>query len=75
MIAYEDVQILADKLTPLDKARLLEYLSAALKQELQRETNPQMTTESFVALTYGSLSDNPIERNQPSQPDTRDWDV
>jgi len=74
MIVYDDVQAMVDKLTPLDKARLLEYLSAALKRELQRETKLQMTIEDFVALTYGSLSDYPIERNQPSQADTRDWD-
>lgn len=36
------------------------------------ETYRHMPWEQFIELTYGSLADDPIERDQPLYPDVRD---
>lgn len=72
MTIYDQVVQLTGRMTLAEKARLLEYLSAALKQELEAEAFKQIPWEQFVELTYGSLADDPIERNQPLHPDVRD---
>jgi hypothetical protein len=59
-------------MTLVDKAQLLEYLSASLKHDLTTEAYKHMPWEEFVKLTYGSLADDPIERHQPLHPDVRD---
>ncbi|NDJ78342.1 MAG: hypothetical protein GYB65_19000 [Chloroflexi bacterium] len=63
---------LVSPMTLADKAQLLEYLSASLKDDITTEAYRHMPKEDFVKLTYSSLADDPIERNQPPYPDVRD---
>jgi hypothetical protein len=72
MTIYEEALQLTSKLSLVEKVKLLEHLSVALKQDLETEAYKQMPWEQFIELTYGSLADDPIERNQPLQPDVRD---
>ena len=72
MTIYEEAVHLTSKLSVAEKVRLLEYLSTSLKHELEIEAYKHIPWEEFLDLTYGSLSDVPIERNQPLQPDVRD---
>ena len=63
MIAYPEVAQMADQLPPAEKARLIEHLSAALRQELEGTQKPG-DWQAFLRSTYGSLRDTPIERGQ-----------
>jgi hypothetical protein len=72
MTLYNQAIQLTDRLTLADKVRLLEYLSGSLKRDLETEAYKHIPWEQFVELTYGSLADDPIERNQPLSPDARD---
>lgn len=72
MTLYDDVIELANRMTLAEKVRLLEYLSGSLKQDIETEAYRHMPWEQFLDLTYGSLADDPIERNQPRYPDVRD---
>lgn len=65
MIVYEEAVQLANRMTVAEKVRLLEYLSTALKNDPEMEGYKQMPWDQFLDLTYGSLADDPIERNQP----------
>lgn len=40
--------------------------------EVEPEDYKYMSWEQFIDLTYGSLADDPIERDQPLEPDIRD---
>jgi len=59
-------------MTLAEKVLLLEHLSQSLKQDIETEAYRHMPWEQFIELTYGSLAHDPIERNQPLQPDVRD---
>lgn len=72
MNLIEDVIALTNRLTLVEKVQLLEHLSGALKHDLALEAYKNMPWEQFIDLTYGSLADDPIERNQPLTPDVRD---
>jgi hypothetical protein len=72
MNVYDEALHLAERLTLAEKARLLEYLSASLKHDLELEAYKHIPWEQFLDLTYGSLADDPIERNQPLAADVRD---
>ncbi len=72
MNTYDQVIQLTSHMTLAEKARLLEHLSTELRQDLETEAYKQMPWEQFLDLTYGSLADDPIERNQPLSPDIRD---
>jgi hypothetical protein len=72
MTAYEEAVQLTDHMTLVEKVRLLEYLSTALKHDLEVEAYKHIPWDQFLNLTYGSLAHDPIERNQPLQPDVRD---
>lgn len=72
MTLYEEAIQLTNRMTLIEKVQLLAYLSAALKQDLETEAYRQMPWEQFLDLTYGSLADDPIERNQPRYADVRD---
>lgn len=72
MNVYEQVIELTHHMTLVEKVRLLEYLSSALKGDIETEGYRHMPWEQFVDRTYGSLADDPIERNQPPYPDARD---
>jgi hypothetical protein len=72
MTLYNQAIQLTDRLTLADKVRLLEYLSGSLKHDLETEAYKHIPWEQFVELTYGSLADDPIERDQPLSPDARD---
>lgn len=72
MSTYEQVQQLTSKLSLADKVRLLEYLSAALKHDLETVAYQQIPWEQFIDATYGSFVDDPIERHQPLLSDARD---
>ena len=67
MTTYEQLVMLADSLTVAEKVSFLEHLSSSLKRDLQTEAYKQMPWEQCINLTYGSLSDDPIER--PPQPE------
>lgn len=66
MIAFQEIAELADQLTLAEKARLIERLSAALRQNLEVEAYKRMDWHEFIERTAGSLADTPIER--PVQP-------
>ena len=72
MSGYEELMILAERLTVVEKVRLLEYLSTSLKHDLEFEAYKHIPWEQFIELTYGSLADVPIERDQPTEYDMRD---
>ncbi len=72
MNTYDQVIQLTNHMTLAEKARLLEHLSMTLRHDLETEAYKQMPWEQFIDLTYGSLADDPIERNQPLAPDVRD---
>jgi hypothetical protein len=62
MTVYEEVVTLADRLSLAEKARLIEYLSAAMRQDLEVEAFRRLPWHEFIERTAGSLADNPIER-------------
>lgn len=72
MTIYEEAVQLTARMTLMEKVRLLEHLSHALKEDIEVEAYRRMPWEQFIDLTYGSLADDPIERNQPLYPDVRD---
>lgn len=72
MTVYEEAIQLTRRMTLAEKVRLLEFLSQALKQDIEMEVYRRMPWEQFLDLTYGSLADDPIEREQPLHMDTRD---
>lgn len=72
MTIYEETIQLTTRLSLVEKVRLLEHLSASLKHDIEVEAYKTIPWEQFLDLTYGSLADDPIERNQPLQPDVRD---
>lgn len=69
---YEEAVQIARKLSLAEKVHLLEYLGTALKDDLEVEGYKHIEWEQFLDLTYGSLADEPIERNQPAYFDVRD---
>lgn len=72
MTTYEEAIEITRRLNLAEKARLLEFLSLAIKQDIELEAYKSIPWEQFIDLTYGSLAHDPIERQQPSQPDIRD---
>lgn len=72
MTVYEEAVQLTNRMTLAEKVLLLEHLSAVLRQDIETEAYRHMPWEQFIDLTYGSLADDPIERNQPPYPDVRD---
>ncbi len=75
MTVYEEAIQLTNRLTLAEKVLLLEHLSTVLKQDLEIEAYKHIPWEQFLDLTYGSLADDPIERDQPLAPDVRDETV
>lgn len=72
MTVYQEALQLTQKMTIAEKLLLLEYLSSAVRHDIETEAYRQMPWEQFIDLTYGSLADDPIERNQPLEFDIRD---
>jgi hypothetical protein len=72
MNIYDQAIQLTGHMTLMEKVRLLEHLTAELKHDIETEAYRHMPWEQFIELTYGSLADDPIERNQPLHPDLRD---
>ncbi len=72
MTVYEEVIQLTSRMTLAEKVRLMEHLSTALKQDIETEAYKKMPWQQFIDLTYGSLADDPIERDQPLSPDLRE---
>lgn len=66
MLAYRDVQTLAEQLDPNDQVRLIQHLSQLVGQHFELEAYKTMPWHEFIERTAGSLSDSPIER--PPQP-------
>lgn len=62
MTLYDQAVILADRLSLVEKARLMEHLSAGLKHDLEVETFRRMSWHEFIEQTAGILADDPIER-------------
>jgi hypothetical protein len=65
MALYQETLNLVDRLTLIEKARLMEHLSARMKHDLEIEAFRRMPWHEFIEQTAGSLADDPIER--PSQ--------
>jgi hypothetical protein len=72
MTLYEDALQLTNRMSLFDKVRLMEHLSTMLKSELEVEAFKHIPWNQFIDLTYGSLADDPLERQQPLQADIRD---
>lgn len=72
MTVFEEIVQLTERISPEEKRHLIAYLSASLIDDPELEAYKTMPWEQFLALTYGSLADDPIERNQPMMPDKRD---
>jgi hypothetical protein len=72
MDIYNQAVELVSRMTLADKAQLLQYLSTSLRDDITTEAYKYIPKEEFVKLTYGSLADDPIQRNQPPYPDVRD---
>jgi hypothetical protein len=72
MTVYEEVIQLTNRMSLVEKVRLLEHLSTTLKHDIEVEAYKHIPWNQFLDLTYGSLADDPIERNQPLHPDLRD---
>lgn len=72
MTIFEEAVQLTARLSMVEKVRLLEHLSAALKHDLEVEAYKNIPWDQFIDLTYGSLADDPLERDQPLHPDVRD---
>lgn len=72
MSVYHDAVQLTNHMTLVEKIQLLEYLSTSLRHDIEIEAYKHIPWDQFIDLTYGSLADDPIERNQPLQPDVRD---
>jgi hypothetical protein len=70
MTLYDQVVTLTERLSLVDKARLLEYLSTGLKHDLEVEAFRRMPWHEFIERTAGSLADDPIGR--PPQPPLED---
>ncbi len=51
---------------------MIEHLSGDLKDALEVEAFKKMPYGQFIARTYGSFPDEPLERNQPPLPDVRE---
>lgn len=62
MSLYNDVIILVDRLSLLEKMRLIEHLSAELKDDVEIEAFLKMPWHEFIERTAGILADDPIER-------------
>jgi len=62
MTTYEEAVSVAERLTLAEKARLIEYLSAAMQSDLEAEAFRRMPWDEFIERTAGSLADHPIER-------------
>ena len=72
MTVYEEAVQLTKQMSVVEKVRLLEHLSTALKHDLELEAYRHIPWDQFLDLTYGSLAHDPIERNQPLEADQRD---
>jgi hypothetical protein len=72
LTVYEEVIQLTNRMSLVEKVRLLEHLSTTLKHDIEVEAYKYIPWNQFLDLTYGSLADDPIERNQPLHPDLRD---
>lgn len=62
MTTYEEAIQVAGQLTMAEKIRLIEYLSATLRHDLEVEAYKKMPWHEFIEHTAGSLADSPIER-------------
>ena len=72
MTPYEEVIELTEQMSLIEKVRLMEHLSTSVKKNMELEVYRQMPWQEFLDATYGSLADDPIERDQPLEADVRD---
>ncbi|MBW4439007.1 MAG: hypothetical protein KME04_17855 [Pleurocapsa minor GSE-CHR-MK-17-07R] len=70
---YEQIEMLAERLSPGDKVRLIEKLTRALDREYVAQL-PKAPgwPPGFIERTYGSLADDPIERPPQGELEDRD---
>jgi hypothetical protein len=66
MTVLEQTLTLVDQLNVAEKVRVLEHLSATLKQDLEVEAFKRMAWHEFIDHTAGILANDPIAR--PQQP-------
>ncbi len=62
MTLFDQVVMLANRLSLIEKARLLELISAELKHDLEVEAFRRMPWQEFINRTAGILADDPIQR-------------
>lgn len=72
-VTYQQVAILAERLPPVDKARLIRQLMVTLERETIADL-PEAPgwPPGFIERTYGSLASGPLERPAQDEPDERD---
>lgn len=72
-VTYQQVAILAERLPPVDKARLIRQLMVTLERETIADL-PEAPgwPPGFIERTYGSLASDPLERPAQDEPDKRD---
>jgi hypothetical protein len=70
---YEQVEMLAQQLSPDEKVRLIEQLRRTLDREyVEQLPKAHGWPPGFIERTYGSLADDPIERPPQGEPEERD---
>lgn len=72
MITYQKVAELADQLSLVEKVRLIEHLSATLRQSLEMGSEQPTDWHTFVETTAGSFAADPIERSAQPPLETRE---
>lgn len=72
-LKYEQIEKLAEKLSPGEKVRLIEKLTRTLEREYVAQL-PKAPgwPPGFIEHTYGSLSDDPLERPPQGEFEERD---
>jgi hypothetical protein len=72
--SFEEVAALVDKLSSLDKLRLIERVTSTLKRDVLQDATvtPQEDWATFLERTAGILADDPIKRWPQGEYEERD---
>ncbi|MEM6281844.1 MAG: hypothetical protein AAF787_06600 [Chloroflexota bacterium] len=72
MTLFDEAVQITEKLSPVEKIKPLEQLSASLRYQMEIEAHRHIPWEQFVDSTYGILADSPIQRGEQPLLDVRD---
>lgn len=72
MTVYEAAIQLVSQMSIVDKVRLMEYLSAAVKYDLEIEAYKYISWEQFLELTTGNLPEGTGNPNPSPDTEYRD---